>query len=328
MNLPESTLSIASLTPKDFDDLRWGIEHGVDWVGCSFIRHEDEIAAVQERIAQAGASIGVVAKIEKPEAIDHLEAIIERADGVMVARGDLGVEMPLHEVPVLQKRIIREASLRDRPVITATQMLESMITAARPTRAEVSDVANAIFDGTDAIMLSGETAVGHDPVRVVRTMSRIALAADEVVRPALESRIDRASFADALCDGAQRIAHHLSAAALAVYTATGATALFMSKYNVRLPVLGITDDERAWRRMALYRGITPVLLEGAAAANALEERVEEELLTRGLARPGDVVVLVGGHHLAADVHTTSLRLRIVGGEAPGARGGLTYRFCR
>jgi pyruvate kinase len=242
--------------------------------------------------------------------------IIEASDGIMVARGDLGVEMPVYEVPAIQKRLIREAILHDRFVITATQMLESMTEHPRPTRAEVSDVANAIYDGTDAVMLSAETASGKYPVEAVRMMARVAETADRVVAeggtPTYESRIDTTTFSDSICDGANKIAQDLGAHVLVTFTKTGRTALFMSRYRPKAPVVAVTDDVRTMRRMCVFRGVEPILVTSVERSEELVAATEQEIVKRKLARPGDVAVMVGGSNLSTRGNVNSLKIRRVG----------------
>ena len=258
----------------------------------------------------------LIAKIEKPEAIDKLVAIVKAFDGVMVARGDLSVETPLYKVPALQKRIIRLANLNDRIVITATQMLDSMQENPRPTRAEASDVANAIFDGTDAVMLSGETATGDYPEQAVRVMAMIAAYADfDTDKPEharLESQVDLSTFCDAICGGALAVAESLDASCLVTFTKTGRTARFMSKWQPKIPVFGVSDQPTALRRMCLYRGVTPILVGSSERSEELVVQAESEIIRRGWVRPGELAIYVGGSNLTAKGNINSLKVRRVG----------------
>ncbi len=312
MNLPDTELGVEAVTEKDLVDLAWGLENGVDYVALSFVRRASDLHRVRERIraAKLTGEVKLIAKIERPEAVVHMEEIVEEADGIMVARGDLGVELPVHEVPSIQKRLIRECILRDRPVITATQMLDSMMRNPRPTRAEVSDVANAIYDGTDAVMLSGETAAGKYPVEAVETMARVALEADVRLaesRPThFKSRIDDSSFADAICNGAWRIAEDVNAGLLVCFTRSGRTALFMSKYFASVPVVGASSDDRALRRMALYRGVTPLPVDRCELLSELLDKTDAAILRHELAERGDVIVYVGGTQLTAGEAFTNM----------------------
>lgn len=321
INLPDTQLDVPSLTAKDERDLAWGIEHGVDYVALSFVRHEDDVLAIRERTAGMTLPPRIIAKIEKPEALQRLDAIVEAFDGVMVARGDLSVETPLHKVPALQKRIIRTANLHDKVVITATQMLDSMQERPRPTRAEVSDVANAIYDGTDAVMLSGETASGKHPVESVQVMDRIAAAADVDADSfwgsrRYESRVDRRTFCDPICAGALVVAEEVRACCLVAFTSTGKTALYMSKYYPAVPVLGLTTEARTYARMALFRGVSPGLIEPSDRSEELVRQAERIILRRGFGKEGDVVVFVGGTNLDAAGNVNSLKVRRIGDTSP------------
>ncbi|MDR1745395.1 MAG: pyruvate kinase, partial [Planctomycetota bacterium] len=267
MNLPGVNVSAPSVTEKDMDDLKMGIAEGVDFVALSFIRRAEDMIPVREALAAARSKARLIAKIEKPEAVDSpesIEAIVGYADGIMVARGDLGIEMPIQRVPTLQKRLIRLANSRDRYVITATQMLESMTVNAIPTRAEVSDVANAICDGSDAVMLSGETAVGVDPAGVVAMMGAIAGETEEYLkthRPAWDwsTRLSRENpVQDALGHAALRLVQDLDVKAIAVHTPTGGTARFLSKSRPFVPILAFSCDADAVRRQNLFWGVTPL----------------------------------------------------------------------
>lgn len=317
INLPDTPLDVPSMTEKDTKDLAWGIANGVDFVALSFVRHENDVLKIREMTAHMERPPRVIAKIEKPEAIERLAEIVEVFDGVMVARGDLSVETPLHLVPALQKRIIRQANLFDRVVITATQMLDSMQEHPRPTRAEVTDVANAIYDGTDAVMLSGETASGKYPVEAVQMMGRIAEAADSDADAKLGSqrhlsRVDTSTFCDPMCGGALVVAEKVGACCLVTFTSTGKTALYMSKYHPAVPVLGLTSDERTYRRMALYRGVEPGMIEPSERSEDLVTQAERIIVQRGIGKTGDIVIYVGGTNLDAAGNVNSLKVRRVG----------------
>ena len=284
---------------------------GVDYVGLSFVRRAADVVELRRRIAAAGSQARIVAKIEKPEAVADIGAIIGASDALMVARGDLGVEMDVAEVPLIQKRLIRLANAAGKPVIVATQMLQSMIAAPQPTRAEVSDVANGILDGADAVMLSGETAVGRYPVESVRMMDRIAnltedheqeFAARPERRPSpaaspeslTEEQAEWLLREKALADGAVRIAEDIRAAAIAVLTHSGATALAVSKRHPAVPVVAISDRVESCRRMALYRGVLAVWHEQIIAAPDVRSRVMEILAERKCVEPGAAVVIISG----------------------------------
>jgi len=311
VNLPDTEVSAPALTAKDTEDLAWGLEAGVDFVGLSFIRRPADVGELRRRIAHAGAAAQIVAKIEKPEAVACIEEIVAGTDAVMVARGDLGVEMDVAEVPLIQKRIIRLAVQAGKPVMVATQMLQSMMEAPRPTRAEVSDVANSILDGTDAIMLSGETAVGRYPTQSVAMMDRIAdLTEDherELAGPASSPQLspETAGASDgaepaglfqeaALADGAVLIARDSGAGAIAVLTHSGATALAVSKRRPDIPIVALSDREDTCRRMALYRGVLAIHHPELISAADVRRRISALLAGRNWVEPDALVVIISG----------------------------------
>jgi len=296
VNLPGVPLSTPSLTAKDRDDLDFAVELGVDLVAVSFVRHPDDIRQVK-RILH-GTGIQVVAKIERPEALDRIPVIVKAADGVMVARGDLGIEIPLEQVPVWQKRILAKASELGRFSITATQMLDSMIHAPVPTRAEVSDIANAILDGTDAVMLSGETAVGSYPVESVLTMGRVA-GEIERIEPAVSSKdLDRnMGYRDtdgAVAASAALMSAMVQARCIVAFTESGYTALLISRLRPTVPVVGFTPHIQVARQMAVYRGVVPRVLDPSGSTDRLFQLVKEELKRNGDAEIGDRVVVTLG----------------------------------
>ena len=303
INLPGVKLSIPSFTEKDAADLAFGLELGVDLVATSFVRTAANVGQVKEAIACARPPFcpPVIAKLERPEALDNLEAILDVADGVMVARGDLGVEMAPEDVPAAQKRIIQAANRRGRLVITATQMLESMIHNPLPTRAEASDVANAVFDGTDAVMLSAETAAGEYPVESVTLMDRIVRRAEADFgkwghAQVIES-VDDHDDAVALSNAARELAHDRDVAAIAVFTRTGRSAVFMSKARPGVPILAFTPEEVTYRRLALAWGVTPFIVPFSDTVEAMIGHVEEALKASAMVQPGQQVILVAGYPL-------------------------------
>ena len=308
MNLPGTTLSTPALTDKDRDDLVYARELGVDYFALSFVRTPDDVAQAK---ALAG-DVPVIAKIEKPEAVARLDQILEVADGAMVARGDLGVEAGHEKVPLIQKRIITETNLRGKPVITATQMLESMIGNPAPTRAEVSDVANAILDGTDAVMLSGETAVGRYPVAAVELMRSIAEEIESseyysahFARPEIREQ----SFSNAIADGAAEVAKVMGLAAIAVYTESGRSAKLVSAHRPRSAVAAFSRHDRIARRLALYWGVRPVHAEWVRGIEAVIEQTERVLKEQGLAQAGDdIAITFGNADLDVPFQTTMLKL--------------------
>jgi pyruvate kinase len=301
INLPDARLDIPGFTAKDEEDLKFGLENDVDLVAISFVRSGKDVASVRqaiERLAPERTDTPVIAKLERPDALDNLEEIIDLADGVMVARGDLGVEMSPEAVPIAQKTIIQAANLHGKLVITATQMLESMVENPRPTRAEATDVANAIFDGTDALMLSGETAAGKHPVRVVKMMDSIIREAEEHLKEWGRWRgtaSDRGE-GDALSItlAARELAHNVDVAAIAVFTQTGRTARLMSKASPRVPILGFTPNPRTYRRLALYWGVFPHLVPEAHSIQEMLGHVEASMIATTPFKPGQKVVMIFG----------------------------------
>jgi len=315
INLPGAALSVPSMTEKDYADLEFGLKHGVDLVALSFVRSSADVLAVKEVIRKHGSNVLVTAKLEKPQAVDALEDIFEVTDSVMVARGDLGVELPPERVPVIQKHVIKKAAEWRKPVITATQMLESMIENPRPTRAEASDVANAIFDGTDAVMLSGETASGKYPREAVAIMSRIVIEAERSMRaegpPERRRRSNhRLSIAETICESIAHAANDLDMAAIAVFTESGNTAKLISKYRPKAQIFAFTHMAHVCNRMNLLWGVQPVLHEPARSAEHMVDMAESELLQAGRIRPGDVMGVVAGTRLASG-STNFMRLHTV-----------------
>jgi pyruvate kinase len=308
LNLPGAALNIQALTDKDRDDLDWTARERVEYVGLSFVRRADDVSRLRQELAARGCKARIVAKVEKPEAVADLDAIIARADAVMVARGDLGVEMDVAEVPAIQKRVIAACHRARVPVITATQMLNSMETSNRPTRAEASDVFNAVLDGTDAVMLSGETAVGHYPVEAVETMSRIVARAESFLAERgpggalghVESGLGWSNrgwitpITEAVVEAASLACRRLNAALLVVATRSGRTALAASKHRNATPTLALADDAEAARAMALYWGVTPLYAPEILDVEHALTVALDWAATHGLARTGDLVVLVRG----------------------------------
>ena len=281
INLPGIPVRVPSLTAKDEEDLEFAMHSGVDAIAVSFVRTAEDIRLVRQRVAAMGAETWIIAKLEKPQAIQHLESILEAADGVMVARGDLGVEMPPEKVPAIQKHVIRRAGDYRKPVITATQMLESMIENPRPTRAEASDVANAIYDGTDAVMLSAETAAGKYPVEAVKMMAKIVLETESQDLPRVSERGQpghvRLSVAETICESMAHAAEDLDISAIAVFTETGTTARQLSKYRPKSPIFGLSSVERVIHRMTLLWGVHPILCNKLATAEQMVETAERLL---------------------------------------------------
>ena len=314
INLPGIALSIPALTAKDRKDLEFGLSHGVDVVALSFVRTAADVTEAKRIIASHHSDVPVIAKLEKPQAIDHLEEILEAADGVMVARGDLGVEMAPEKVPVIQKHVIRRAAVCRKPVITATQMLESMIENPRPTRAEASDVANAIFDGTDAVMLSAETASGQYPRESVAIMSRIVVEAESNMQDLGQVRRRRErrflSVAETICEAIAHAAEDLPMGAIAIFTETGNTARMISKFRPKAPIYAFTHVEPVVHRMNLYWGVHPVRCRQPHSVEQMVITAEQDLVRRGLLKPKDVLGVVAGTRQASG-STNLMRLHVV-----------------
>jgi pyruvate kinase len=327
LNLPGVNLSAPALTDKDLADLEFGLDHEVDMIAMSFVRRQQDIADLCRRVRQHSSDdlpTPVIGKLERQEAIDHLVGILEASDGVMVARGDLGVEVAAEKVPSLQKRIISEANAYNRLVITATQMLESMIRNPRPTRAESSDVANAVFDGSDVLMLSGETAVGSYPLQAVETMDRIIRDAEAHTlewgfKPGQEKR-QLSDDAAATTQAARDLAHDRQAQAIAVFTRSGRTALLMSKARPLMPILGFTPERATYQRMALHWGVEPHLIPMAGSVEEMIGHVEQSLLRSGQVEQGDRVVLVASLPVGAMGPANMTYLHTIGGNTVPAAG--------
>jgi pyruvate kinase len=328
INLPGVALSIPALTEKDRTDLEFGLKHDVDAVALSFVRSAADVCMVKEIIAAHQRDIPVIAKLEKPQAIDHLEEILEAADGVMVARGDLGVEVPPEKVPVIQKHVIRRAAAWRKPVITATQMLESMGENPRPTRAEASDVANAIFDGTDAVMLSAETATGKYPRESVSIMARIVVEAEcnmqDFIPPRRRREHSGLSVAETICESIAHAAEDLPMGAIAVFTETGNTARMLSKHRPKAPIYAFTHILPVVHRLNLYWGVHPVRCRQARSAEQMVTMAEQELLRHGVLESGDVLGVVSGTRQASG-STNLMRLHVVTDEEARRMAGPKHR---
>ena len=315
INLPGVALTIPALTDKDRKDLQFGLKHDVDLVAISFVRSAADVREVQQVILSEGSDVPVIAKLEKPQALEQLEEIFEAADGVMVARGDLGVEMLPEQVPVIQKHVIRRAAEWRKPVIIATQMLESMIENPRPTRAEASDVANAVFDGTDAVMLSAETASGQYPREAVAMMSRIVVEAEHHMNTSHEQgrrrHRQRLSVAEAICESIAHAAEDLPMGAIAVFTESGNTARLISKYRPKVEVYAFSHTGPVCNRMNLLWGVHPMQRrELARTAEDMVNTAERELLRAGRLKAGDVLGVVAGTQMLSG-STNFMRLHTV-----------------
>jgi pyruvate kinase len=294
VNFPDVQLSVRALTEKDRIDLAFGLQQGVDWVALSFVRNPSDMQEIRELIRQHGFSTPVVAKIEKFEAIDQIDAILPLCDGVMVARGDLGVEMPAEEVPLLQKELIQKANSLGIPIITATQMLDSMASSPRPTRAEVSDVANAILDGTDAVMLSNETAVGDYPIEAVETMATIARRIErDYPQRSIDSHLP-STIPNAISSAVSTIASQLNAAAILPLTKSGATAHNVSKFRPAAPILAITSEVAVARKLQLVWGVTPLVIAQQSTTSGTFTTAMGAAQDKGLLKEGDLVIQTAG----------------------------------
>ncbi|MFF1879183.1 pyruvate kinase [Leifsonia sp. NPDC058230] len=313
INLPGVAVNVPALSDKDEADLRWGLKLGADLIALSFVRNASDIERVHEIMAEEGRKVPVVAKIEKPQAVDALEGIIEAFDAIMVARGDLGVELPLEAVPIVQKRAVELARRAAKPVIVATQMLESMISSPVPTRAETSDVANAVLDGADAVMLSGETSVGEYPVITVQTMARIVESTEEHgldriaplgTRPRTQS--------GAITLAAVEVADFVEAKYLCVFTESGESARRMSRLRNKIPILAFTPEESVRRRMSLNWGVESFVVSRVTHTDQMVAQVDEALVSTGRAQNGDKVIIISGSPPGIPGTTNDIRVHRVG----------------
>ena len=311
VNFPGVYLSVRALTAKDRQDLMFGLDQGVDWVALSFVRNPQDMLEIKELIASAGKSVPVIAKIEKHEAIEQMEAVLSLCDGVMVARGDLGVELPAEDVPILQKRLIATANQLGIPVITATQMLDSMVNNPRPTRAEVSDVANAILDGTDAVMLSNETAVGNYPVEAVATMALVARRIEQEPTNIQPLDNSRRSIPNAISGAVSQIAQQLDSAAIMTLTKTGATARNVSKFRPRTPILAVTPHVDVARQLQLVWGVRPLLVLDLPSTSQTFQAAINVAQEKDLLADGDLVVMTAGTLQGVPGSTDLVKVEIV-----------------
>ncbi len=309
INLPGVAVSVPALSEKDENDLRWALAHDIDMIALSFVRSADDIKRVHEIMDEEGKRLPVIAKLEKPQAIENLDAIIDAFDAFMVARGDLGVELPLEEVPLVQKRIVRAARRWAKPVIVATQMLESMISAPRPTRAEASDVANAVLDGADAVMLSGETSVGAYPIETVRTMARIVESTEEHGLASISSiNWDIHTTGGVIAQAAERVAETMDAKYLVAFTTSGDTALRLSRLRPQTPILVFTPQKTTAQRLTLVWGAQTFLTPDFTSQEDVVAAVQDTLTTNGMAEVGERVVIVSGSPMGIAGKTNNLRV--------------------
>lgn len=316
LNLPGVAVSVPALSEKDIDDLRWALRTGADVIALSFVRTGRDIDDVHRIMDEEDRRLPVIAKVEKPQAVDNIDDIVAAFDGIMVARGDLGVEMPLEQVPIVQKRAIKLAKRNAKPVIVATQMLDSMIDNSRPTRAEASDVANAVIDGTDAVMLSGETSVGKYPVETVRTMARIVEAAEEDILakglPPLTDRNKPRTQGGAVARAAAEMGDFLGAKFLVAFTQTGDTVKRLSRYRSPIPLLAFTPDTATRAQLNLTWGVETFLGPHVESTDAMVAQVDEELLRIGRCQKGDIVVITAGSPPGVAGSTNLVRVHHIG----------------
>ncbi|MEO8798970.1 MAG: pyruvate kinase, partial [Polyangiaceae bacterium] len=314
VHLPSRTMRVSALTEKDKQDLVFGLSQGFDYIALSFVRRADDMRLVREIASAWGTPTPVIAKIETPDAVENLESIVAASDGVMVARGDLGVEFPPEHVPVIQRQILAVARRVRRPVIVATEMLQSMTTATRPTRAEASDVANAVYAGTDAVMLSGETASGDHPSLAASMMSRIAIEAEK--SPFFDNNVPHmgraTSVAEAIARGAVNTAKEIGAKFLVAFTESGSSALNVSLARPNVPIIAFSPIQRVRRQMALYWGVIPRELPKLTNTDELVDWVTGDLMASGLASPGERVVIVFGAPFGVSGSTNTIRVHVIG----------------
>lgn len=319
VNVPGIELSIPYMSSRDRSDIRFAVENDFDFIAASFTRSANDILMIREELDRIGnKDIKIIAKIENAQGVTNIDQIISVVDGIMVARGDMGVEIALEEIPVLQKKLIKKAYIAGKQVITATQMLESMMHNPRPTRAETTDIANAIYDGTSAIMLSGETAAGQYPVEAVKTMARIAVRTESDIdykkrfNHRADQEIDLCSVTNAISHATCAAAHDLSAAAVITVTKSGTTAKMISKFRPECPIIGCATSEKVMRQMNLSWGVSPLLLEEKASTDELFESAVDKAVEAGLIKEGDLVVITAGVPLGQSGTTNMMRVHVVG----------------
>jgi len=313
INLPGVAVNVPAMSDKDEADLRWGLRLGADFIALSFVRDAADIRRVHEIMDEEGIRLPVIAKVEKPQAVDNLEEIVDAFDGIMVARGDLGVELPLEAVPIVQKRAVELARRWAKPVIVATQVLESMISSPRPTRAEASDCANAVLDGTDAVMLSGETSVGEYPVQTVKTMARIIESTEDHGLDRIPDLGTKPrTQGGAITLAAAEVAEFIGAKFLVVFTESGDSARRMARLRCEIPMIVLTPHENILRRMALSWGVTSFLVDPVTHTDAMFGQVDDVLLGHGLAELGDKVVVIAGSPPVIAGSTNDLRVHKIG----------------
>jgi pyruvate kinase len=326
INLPGVPVSVPAMSEKDIEDLRWGLHLTVDFIALSFVRSAKDAEDVRKVMREEGVLLPVIAKIEKPQAIDNLDEIVKAFDGFMVARGDLGVECPLEDVPFLQKRVVEKARRNAKPVIVATQMLESMISSPAPTRAEASDVANAVLDGADAVMLSGETSVGEYPIETVRTMARIISATeDHELHHMAAIDWQPRTRGGVIAKAAAEVADRVGAKYLVAFTQSGDSARRLARYRGHIPVLAFTPDGKVRSQLALTWGVETFRTDAVEHTDQMVRQVDEQLLAIGRVQEGDLVVIIAGSPPGIPGSTNALRIHRMGDAinevAPAYRSG-------
>jgi len=314
VNLPHTKTTLSAFTEKDKKDLEFGLKMGVDYAALSFVRSAADVMVVKEWLKKRRKELPIIAKIEKPEALDDIDEILDEVEGVMVARGDLGVEVSPEEVPIIQKTLINKANERGKLVITATQMLESMTVHTRPTRAEATDVANAVIDGTDALMLSAETATGEYPLDAVKMMDRIIRYTESEIRPqTTERRLQTTDFSEAVAEAACTAAEDIKARAIVAFTQSGFTARLVSKFRPKVQIIAFTPYIEVKHRMALYWGVTPVFMRHLSNTDEMIKEVEKSLLEARIAKKGENIVITTSSPLLTRGKTNLMKLHTIGG---------------
>ena len=294
IHFPQGSLDLPSLTSKDKRDLAFGIEQGVDLVALSFVRGRKDIVDARREIKRRGTNIPIIAKIEKHEALDHIDSILEEVDGIMVARGDLGLEIPPEKIPALQKMMIRKANRLGKPVITATQMLRSMVQNPRPTRAEVADIANAVLDGTDALMLSEESAIGSYPVQAVKIMAQVAMETEKILEPRPQFEGIKRSVPEAISHAAVSLARDLQVKAFLIPTTSGSTARMIARYRPAQPLIAISPELKTIKMLCLVWGVQPVLIPSYRSTDAMVRLAQRKARSLGFVKRGDLVAITAG----------------------------------
>ncbi len=311
IHFPRSSLNIRALTNEDKKDLAFGIKEKVDMIALSFVRNPEDILYARREMRKRGSSIPIIAKIEKHEALDHLDGILQNVDGIMVARGDLGLEIAQERIPAMQKRMIREANHLGKPVITATQMLRSMVWNPRPTRAEVADIANAILDGTDALMLSEETAAGDYPLEAVKVMGQVAEETESILEPRQRFTGLKKTVPEAISVGAISLARDLQVKAFLIPTTSGSTARLIARYRPQQPIIAVSPEPQTVKMLCLVWGVSPVLIKGFSSTDEMVRALQKKALESGLVKRGDLVAITAGLPLHQAGTTNMITVKVI-----------------